>query len=1250
MHHILNQVKFSRQVNLNKKTSKNFLKPSILFFLEFLIKLKNFSNGIKKGVLYLMFIQTGKYSVFNILKIISAFEIKKSKEINFNLTYVKFKNIFFEKRNNPKKCIFNHRSFYSFVQFFFKRKYNSLSFQFNPVLIINLVNSDSLLILNFPILFFNEWFSSSLFIKKKSIISVVKNELTVKKELLKKKISMKKFYNFYLPEYLQSQGSFDSTGRRINSFAMIVDQTLYIFKKVNSFILNLKKNFQIFFKEIHSLVNDFQGGKNDVCKFCVLKHQKNNFISGLKNFCFLKLKIFQKINKWTRKYSSKIRIKLCCGHMLTPSDQSVEKIIFNLKKNSINKLQFNCYPYHTTNLLKRSFENLNLFQTSFRTRLLHFAKKKIVTLNFLIFKKYDTVDFQNTLIEIKCVFDLIFYKESFLKLDFKLYEYCLFIFIWNFFGNLNFISITLDLFYNVFQKRLSTYLTYYIQIIKKFIMFGGQQAFNNRSLWKLKNYLRKRKLNLHYFISIDMLKSEFNKISASNGKTKNLKFGWYFSLKTSLNQKIKWNEIKVLIDLSYLIKECLAEKFKILFKTIQNKKNLKIYKICSVKISEHTSLKKNCSLTLSIINLKDNFKFKKIKINCDLKNSSSLLMFICAKFKISFILFLSNCKTSGNLLIYIKNQFSKVSDSSGFPLNNQYFHNYPKNIFESLKCIMIQNCENKLQFSKNLRPSVEKQISIIFIINQLILRGPVVYLWLLKKTSTNKENWGLKSEFFFVKKLHEIIVFSIKEFYSNSLDPLTSLFFKTSAPPIGNFSCNMGPQKISYIFKKNFLFEKIEKKCLGHNYEVKFLNNFAFSINSNNKTLKKLVFCLSTVRVLNFKLYKILKTIFFHISKFKWHYQLVFNVIKLQTTLKNFHSSIDYPRVSKIRPNININNFYLIEAFEILIGNIKKYFLPKVFYYKLEKKVKPALKKSSMCVFKSWRENFVESNLNGTLKILENFKKPGPNMIIGILNTGCSFLIEKNFIFNYRHRFEHLIFKKLNSVPAKIVSVYPKISQVKFSSLIDDKRFLLIERKFDKNFFKAVSIFEPFVFLEGKLDISYCNIRNVTNFVKNKKLKDCFVRILNRDTFTLSFIVDEMRKNFFSFHIHVFFDKETSNYIYQWKNKLFFGQNNFYKNFLKLFENSFRVLINHVDFLGCGSNKLENFVNNMRHEKKKIFRFFFTFVDDEFLVFRFICKDIIGIQIKGNFRWFSGIYLFNNYKFVNLESLKNWIFKKMDKI
>jgi hypothetical protein len=319
-------------------------------------------------------------------------------------------------------------------------------------------------------------------------------------------------------------------------------------------------------------LTDFQIGKNDMCKFCLLKNKKNNFLSGLKNFYFLKWKIFQKINQWTRYYSYKIKIKICWGHILTPSDQSVEKIIFNLKKNKINNYRFYYPRNYSINCLKHSFENLNFFQICSRTRLLYFSKKRILKPNFLIFKKYETIPIQNTTIQLNCVIDIILYKESFLKIDFNLYEYCLFIFIWNFFENFNFISITLELFYNIFQKRLSSYLTYYTQFIKNLIMFYDQEKFNNSLSGKLKNFVRKTKFNLYYFLSIDSLESEFNKISISNGKLKIFKFVWYFSFQTSLNQKIKWSEIKVLIDLISLTKENLTEKFKILFKTIRKKK------------------------------------------------------------------------------------------------------------------------------------------------------------------------------------------------------------------------------------------------------------------------------------------------------------------------------------------------------------------------------------------------------------------------------------------------------------------------------------------------------------------------------------------------------------------------------------------------------------------------------------------------------------------------------------------------------
>ena len=74
---------------------------------------------------------------------------------------------------------------------------------------------------------------------------------------------------------LDINGFFDSTGRRINSFGNILDQSLYILKKFHSLIVRIKLDFQIFFEEIVSFLIDLETGKNDLCNSCKTKNQKN---------------------------------------------------------------------------------------------------------------------------------------------------------------------------------------------------------------------------------------------------------------------------------------------------------------------------------------------------------------------------------------------------------------------------------------------------------------------------------------------------------------------------------------------------------------------------------------------------------------------------------------------------------------------------------------------------------------------------------------------------------------------------------------------------------------------------------------------------------------------------------------------------------------------------------------------------------------------------------------------------------------
>ena len=81
--------------------------------------------------------------------------------------------------------------------------------------------------------------------------------------------------------------------------------------------------------------------------------------------------------------------------------------------------------------------------------------------------------------------------------------------------------------YPDFEKLIKKVMKYsdskWANIVKKYsseIMFYDQEKFNNSLSGKLKNFVRKTKFNLYYFLSIDSLESEFNKISISNGKLK----------------------------------------------------------------------------------------------------------------------------------------------------------------------------------------------------------------------------------------------------------------------------------------------------------------------------------------------------------------------------------------------------------------------------------------------------------------------------------------------------------------------------------------------------------------------------------------------------------------------------------------------------------------------------------------------------------------------------------------------------------
>jgi hypothetical protein len=149
----------------------------------------------------------------------------------------------------------------------------------------------------------------------------------------------------------------------------------------------------------------------------------------------------------------------------------------------------------------------------------------------------------------------------------------------------------------------------------------------------------------------------------------------------------------------------------------------------------------------------------------------------------------------------------------------------------------------------------------------------------------------------------------------------------------------MGSQKILYIFGKNILDKSVINETLKYIQKNLTCNKFIFTKNSNNLILKEIITFLSYLRNFNFKIYKIFKNFFYHESKFKWHYQLAFNLIKIKTS-SNFTDFSKKGVLSKIFELNAPEKNYLLQVFEILSKGIKNRLFPKNLYTKLIKKIK----------------------------------------------------------------------------------------------------------------------------------------------------------------------------------------------------------------------------------------------------------------------------------------------------------------------
>jgi len=175
------------------------------------------------------------------------------------------------------------------------------------------------------------------------------------------------------------------------------------------------------------------------------------------------------------------------------------------------------------------------------------------------------------------------------------------------------------------------------------------------------------------------------------------------------------------------------------------------------------------------------------------------------RFKISFLFFIFKSKLDEHLLVFIKKQFVKTTGSKSFQLFSSYFKLTSKVIFDLINCIVIpaddtysilKNKPTYLTWGKNPR---------VFTIIQLILRGPLVYLWFLGELNlTRRKIVGLNSEIFFISNTPLILLFNLKQLYFNQYNKIFITQEKKDYKMIDRSFYNMGPQFILCIRQNSF--------------------------------------------------------------------------------------------------------------------------------------------------------------------------------------------------------------------------------------------------------------------------------------------------------------------------------------------------------------------------------------------------------------------------------------------------------------
>jgi hypothetical protein len=1208
-------------------------RTSNLIFLDFFIVFGNCLKKIFKGKVYPLSLYLKKYFFLQSQKMKSIIEINKLLKIMGNLSNLKFQNTVFNKKPKNKKKLLTIKSFHKKLKGFFVEKGKVFFLKNDPI----------------KIQFFTQ--KNTFMGKNKFTTDFQKKGYFPKMDnLQKKKISFRAYYSFSLSEYIQSKVFFDSTGRRINSFTSILDQVFYILKRIHSFPLPIKPNFLDFYYEVISFLSNLQTGGCDIFRLCYLKKKENVFRRRLDNLLFLKWKILEEIDLWKKKFSFKSKILLSFGHTIFSSDHSFEKVFKQIK---ISK---NCNIYKSSDeqnnikMLKHPFENLNFYFNHFRK---HLFKIKNIEINNISYwnirrRKCDTKLFFN----LTSIYITNKYKEIFFENNFKLYEKKIFAFVWIFLENFNFTISLLELYSMIFRKNIDLSL----EKLRTFIKISIKSTISKTNYFqrkKLKVLLKQKNIKFLNFFIQDHLPLKIGKIfkkSTFFRKYTNLTIS---VLKIFSDNRLVWFEYVQLLDKIDLIKEYLTEKSKIFLKNFKKEepfieKNLNLFKktkVCTIQSFVQKKEKETNILLLTIIDLVENAKNKQIKINFNKEIIIPLFLFIIMKYRIFSFFFILKNKLSDNFLIYIKNQFTKILNSEFLEYNGGNFLDKFKNIFNLINCMIIWDYDENCIFKTPFEYLTYKKKSLLFTFIQTILKGPVALSGSFrKKTSIFKKLTGINFEFFFIHQFQDIFFFiskqfNLKQFCSESLWPKT--FFLEQ----DRIFCKLGLHNVFYIKKRGSLIENQIRK----NFEDKFIGSSKLEFSSffdfSRINFEKIRIILTNLRSLDLNLYLIFKKVFYNEMTINWNYQSIYNFTKVKQKIDN-KNNFEKENFFKSFETHKTIQFYLEKALKFLIINPSCKMVPRSNYRNIKDGKIIFLKKNpSLGLMTSWNKKLLKLNLLGSLNFLENNKKSRSNIISGLLDTGSHFFIEKLCILNNQLRFKFLILKKLNTIPAKVISVYPKISQIKFSSLTDEKRFLYFRKKFLDNFNNFITPLEPFKFFKDKLNGSYCKNNHIEQFIKNQKIEDFFIYITSENEFRLSFVTDKKLGNFFYFKIQVFFDKKNFLFIYKWKRKIFLGPENLFENFIRPFKKDFFKIIKHPDFIGCGFEKLEIFLQKTGFRKgEKLF--LFTFKENEFLVFEFISINKLGSKIKGSFSYSPGKFLWDDSEFLSINNLKEASFNK----